>query len=103
MKIGGVMSIELVPVTSKKDLKQFIKLPWIIYSGNPNWVPPLLSEQKKMLSKKHYPFYEHSDAELFLAKRNGEIVGRIAAIKNNNHLKVYNDDVGFFWVLRIYQ
>jgi len=90
------MSIEVVPVTSKKDLKQFIKLPWRIYSGNKKWVPPLLSEQKKILSKKHYPFYEHSDAELFLAKRNGEIIGRIAAIKNNNHLKVYNDDVGFF-------
>ncbi len=90
------MSIVVVPVKSKKDLKQFIKLPWRIYSGNPNWVPPLLSEQKKMLSEKHYPFYEHSDAEFFLAKQNGEIVGRIAAIKNNNHLKVYNDDVGFF-------
>jgi len=90
------MSIEVVPVTSKKDLKQFIKLPWRIYSGNTKWVPPLLSEQKKMLSRRHCPFYEHSDAELFLAERNGEIVGRITAIKNDNHLMVYNDDVGFF-------
>ncbi|HCL00047.1 MAG TPA: N-acetyltransferase [Candidatus Marinimicrobia bacterium] len=90
------MSIEIVPVHTKNEMTQFIKFPWKIYSGNPNWVPPLLSEQKKMFSKQRSPFFEHSDAEFFLAKRNGEITGRIAAIKNNNHLKVYNDGVGFF-------
>lgn len=90
------MNTTILPVQTKKELKEFIRLPWKIYKGNPNWVPPLISELKKTFNKEKYPFFEHSDAEFFLAKRNGETVGRIAAIKNNNHLKIYNDDLGFF-------
>jgi hypothetical protein len=90
------MAVEIVPVSSPRELHQFIRLPWKIYRGNPCWVPTLLMEQTKMFSKKHFPFFEHSEAEFFLAKREGEVLGRIAAIKNNNHLKVYNDGVGFF-------
>lgn len=88
--------INIFPVRTKKDLKKFIMLPWKIYRGDKNWVPPLIIDQKEMFNKKKFPFFEHSDAEFFLAEKDGEIVGRIAAIKNNNHLKIYNDDVGFF-------
>jgi len=90
------MAVKVFPVSSSKEMRQFIRLPWKIYHGNPCWVPPLLLDQKKMFSRKHCPFLEHSEAEFFLARRDDEILGRIVAIKNNNHLKVYDDGVGFF-------
>lgn len=90
------MSISVKKVTSKNGIMDFIKLPWKIYKNNPNWVPPLIAEEKERFDKSKYPFFEHSEADFFLAEKDGELVGRIAAIKNNNHLKTYNDDLGFF-------
>lgn len=90
------MTVEIFNVKTKKEMKQFIHLPWEIYKDDPNWVPPLISELKKTFDKKKFPFFEHSDAEFFLARRDGEVVGRIAAINNKNHLKIYNDSIGFF-------
>lgn len=83
-------------VQSRRDWRRFIYLPWKIYQGNPNWVPPLISEQKSRFNRRKNPFFEHSEAEFYLATQDHQVVGRIAAIKNNNHLKVYNDGVGFF-------
>jgi hypothetical protein len=80
----------------KRDLRRFIQLPWQIYRDDPNWVPPLISEVRKMLSSRHNPFFLHSQAQLFLAERDGRPVGRIAAICNRRHLEVYDDGVGFF-------
>lgn len=90
------MAVEIIPVTTKKELREFIRLPWKIYQDDPNWVPPLISEQKKFLDKQKCPFFEHSEADFFLARKSGKTVGRIAAIKNNNHLDIYHDDTGFF-------
>ncbi len=97
-KIWGAlgMAIKVYPVKDKKDKKKFIKLPWKIYRNDPNWVPPLIMDQKKLFDRAHYPFFEHSEGEFFLAERDGEVVGRIAAHKNNIHLDVYQDDTGFF-------
>lgn len=83
-------------VQSKKDLMDFIKLPWKIYKNDPYWVPPLIMDRKKILSKDKNPFFKHAEAEYFLAKRNNEVVGRISAIKNGLHNKEHNDKVGFF-------
>ncbi|OYV88148.1 MAG: hypothetical protein B7Z63_01150, partial [Ignavibacteriae bacterium 37-53-5] len=74
----------------------FIKLPWKIYKDDPYWVPPLLMDRKKLLDTKKNPFYLHSEMEMFLAKRDGEIVGRIAAIINHNHNKFQEEEIGFF-------
>ncbi len=90
------MKVEITPVTSGKELKNFIELPWEIYKNDPFWVPPLIIDMKKLLNKKKSPFFQHSDAEYFLARKNGEIVGRIAAILNNRHNKAHNENIGFF-------
>ncbi|RJP62120.1 MAG: hypothetical protein C4543_02525 [Ignavibacteriales bacterium] len=83
-------------VKSKSDLNKFVKFPWKIYKDDPNWVPPLLYDIKKVLNKEKNPFYKHAEMEMFLAERNGELVGRIAAVKNDLHNKEHNDKVGFF-------
>lgn len=88
--------VEVVPVHTSADLRQFIRLPWNIYRGDPLWVPPLIADTKKLLNKSKNPFFEHSTADLFLARRNGEWVGRIAAILNNNHNRFHGESTAFF-------
>jgi GNAT superfamily N-acetyltransferase len=88
--------VEVSPVNSKSDLLSFIKLPWKIYEENPYWVPPLIMDRKKLLNKKINPFFKHGDAEYFLAYKDSQPVGRIAAIQNDLHNKYHNDKVGFF-------
>lgn len=99
---GGDMatgSIQIVAVTNKQEQMEFIKFPWKIYKNNPYWVPPLIIDMKKMMNRDKYAFFEHSEVDFFLARRNGETVGRIAAILNNRHNQVHNDNIGFFETL----
>lgn len=83
-------------VESKKELEQFIKLPWTIYRNDPNWVPPLIAEQKKMLDSGHNPFFQHARAAYFLASRNGEVLGRISAHIDDNSNKFQHEKCCFF-------
>jgi len=87
---------EIIPVETPQTLREFIRLPWKIYKGDPYWVPPLIMDMKKLLDKKKHPFHLHSTADYFLARRNGEYVGRIAAILNNNHNKFHSEQTAFF-------
>ena len=96
MKGSMMKETTVKPVTTKSELHQFIKFPWKIYKNDKYWVPPLLMEQKTLLSKQKNPFFKAAIAEYFLAYRNGEIVGRIGAIKNDIHLKYHNDSAGQF-------
>ena len=75
---------------------RFIKLPWRLYRNEPNWVPPLVSERKKFLDRVGNPFFEHAEAEYFLAWRDGEPVGRISAHVDHNLNEVQGNDWGLF-------
>jgi GNAT superfamily N-acetyltransferase len=84
-------------VTSKADLKTFIDYPYQKYANDPLWVPPLRMDEWDKFNPKKNPFYEHARMELFLAERNGKVVGRIAAIDNDAHNNVYKqDNMAFF-------
>ena len=72
-------TLEVRPVSSRRDLNTFIRLPWRLYQGCANWVPPLISERKRHLSRRRNPFFEHAEAEYFLAWRGSKPVGRITA------------------------
>lgn len=85
------ISIQLV-----ETKKQFIYFPWKIYKNYPHWVPPLLMDIQKILSPTKNPFFQHADMQLFLAFKNGEIVGRIAAIKNDRYNEVHDKETAFF-------
>lgn len=88
--------IDVSVVTGNKDRNAFIKFPWRIYRNDPAWVPPLIFERKTFLDRKRHPFYQHGDAVLFLARRNGEIVGRIMASDDPNYNSLHESNTGCF-------
>ena len=67
------------PVEGKRDLKAFIKLPFRIHRDHPRWVAPLIFDRKAFLDRSKNPFFQHAEAEYFLAERDGRVVGRITA------------------------
>lgn len=90
------MNVQIHPVQNRKDLIKFIKSQWLFYKNDPNFVPPLIADRLKLLNREKNPFFKHSEMQEFLAYRNNQIVGRIAAIKNDNHNITHSDKVGFF-------
>ena len=84
-----MLQIEMIDTHNKKQVDQFVKFHYDLYKDCPQWVPPFLVDVKTMLNKDKHPFHEHSDADFFVAKRDGKIVGRIAAIENKPFNKVH--------------
>ena len=72
--------VTVTPVQSMADREAFIRFPYTLYANDPNWVPPLEMERRDFLDPKKNPWFEFGNAELFLARRNGQVVGRIAAV-----------------------
>jgi GNAT superfamily N-acetyltransferase len=91
-----VSNVEISEVSSHQERNAFIKFPWRIYGNDPAWVPPLIIERKAFLDRKRHPFYRHGDAALFLARKNGEIVGRIMASDDPNYNALHQSNVGCF-------
>lgn len=90
------VSIQITPVSSGADLRAFVELPFRIYRGDPSWVPPLRSDVRWMLDPRKNPFWKHARRELFLARRDGRVVGRVAAIVDEEHNRVHQDRTAFF-------
>jgi hypothetical protein len=72
-------SVTIRPVRTRRELKRFVKVPFAIHRDHPQWVPPLIFERMQFLNRKKNPWFEHGEAEYFLAERDGEAVGRISA------------------------
>jgi GNAT superfamily N-acetyltransferase len=87
---------ELEKVEGRRAVKEFIRFPWSVYGNDPCWVPPLLLEMKEKLDTRKNPFFEHAEMELYLARRDGRLTGRIAAILDRNHNSFHNERVVFF-------
>ena len=71
--------IDIVPVSGKADLDAFIDCAYRLNASDPNWVPPLRADMKELLTPGKNPFHEHAKVQLFLARRDGQVVGRISA------------------------
>lgn len=76
-------AVEICPVHSRGELRAFVKFPWRVYRGDRNWVPPLISDRLQYLDPTTGPFYKTADVSLFLARRNREVLGTIAAFVNH--------------------
>jgi len=88
--------VSVAPVSAGSDLRDFVELPYRIYSGDPDWAPPLRSDVRWMLDEAKNPFWKHARKRLFLARRDGKVVGRLAAIADDEHNRVHEDRTGFF-------
>ncbi len=81
------MAVQLQEVISLKDLKTFIQFPHRLYRGNPYWVPALVFDELNTLRRDKNPAFEYCEARYWLARREGKIVGRVAAIFNRRHVE----------------
>ncbi len=73
------MALSITPVASKADLRAFIELPYRLHASSPQWVPPLRIERRLFLDRRFNAYFSHGLAQLFLARRDGRVVGRISA------------------------
>jgi GNAT superfamily N-acetyltransferase len=89
-------AIQVKPVRTAPDLRRFIEIPYKLYRGDPHWIAPLRIAQKDILNTKKHPFYKTSDVEMFIAERQGRIIGRVMAIVNHAHNEFQNERAGFF-------
>ena len=90
------MSTKIRAATSRADRERFIKYPFARYRDEEHWVPPLLISEREQFDPKKNPFYEHARIDLFLAERDGEVVGRVAAIDDDNHNRTHDENLLFF-------
>lgn len=91
---GRVTSVSAV--ASRRDLKRFIEYPYQKYRDDSLWVPPLRISEWERFDPRRNPFYHHARIDLYLATREGRVVGRIAAIDDDNHNRTHEENLLFF-------
>jgi GNAT superfamily N-acetyltransferase len=99
-------SVEIHTVTTQRDLKAFVRLPWRVYQGDRLWVPPLISERLEYLNPARGLFYKEADVSLFMARRGREQLGTIAAFVDHTRVKhtgLAEGGFGFFEVVEEYE
>ena len=77
-----MLTIEKVDTGNKSQVRRFVQFYYDLYKDCPEWVPPLFVDAYLPLNRKKHPFFEHSDADFFLAVDGGRVVGRICAAEN---------------------
>lgn len=93
-----MLTIEKVDTANRAQIRRFIKVPFRLYKQHPQWVPPIRSDVALMLNRKKHPFYEHSTADFFIAVRDGQDIGRIAALENCNYNKHHDVRTAQFYL-----
>ena len=91
--------VTIRPVAGPKDLKAFLDVPFGIYRYDRNWVAPLYFERREHLDPKKNPYFNHAEVQLFLAERDGRVIGRISAQIDRLRLERYGDATGQFGFL----
>ena len=90
------MSIDIKPVSTRKELKRFVQFPFSLYENNPWWVPPLFNGQLNTFSPEKNPAFEYCEAAYWLAYKDGEVAGRIAGIINKKFVDAWGEKLGRF-------
>ena len=92
-------AIEVAALRGSRDRRRFVDFPYKLHRGDPNWVPPLRRDIQTLLDRRRNPFFDHGEAEFWLAWRGGKLVGRISAQVNRLHLETHHDETGNFGML----
>jgi GNAT superfamily N-acetyltransferase len=95
---AGRVSIEQVETRRRDHVRGFIDLPYRLYAGHPLWVPPLRMDVELQLNRDKHPYYRHSDADFFVARRDGRIVGRIAVLENKRYNSTHDVRTAQFYL-----
>jgi len=93
-----MITVKKINLNSKSEIDRFVQFPFDLYEGHPQWVPPFISDVRTMLNPEKHPYYEHSEAEFFIAEREGEVVGRIAALENKPFNMYHNKKDAEFYL-----
>lgn len=88
--------VEVLPVAGRSGLSAFVGLPYALHRELPGWTPLLRRDARALVLPQKNPFWSHAERELFLARRGGRLVGRVAAIHDRLHLDTHRDGAGFF-------
>ena len=91
------MKIVEIDTHQRRQVKQFLDLPFRVYAGTPQWVPPMGIDARHALDCKRHPFYQHGAASFLLALENEKPVGRLAVIENENFNRFHNKRTAFFY------
>ncbi|MEP7292367.1 MAG: GNAT family N-acetyltransferase [Chloroflexota bacterium] len=95
------MPVQIRKVDTQADFKPYFEFPWVLYQGDPNWTPPLLSMRREQYDKKKNPAWEYIDGDFFAAYRDGRIVGTIAAYINQRHNEYNDEEIGWFGAFEV--
>jgi GNAT superfamily N-acetyltransferase len=95
------VGVEVRAVSGRRDLKAFIELPFRLHANHPLWVPPLRLERRLFLGRRTNAFFSHGEAEYFLARRDGRVVGRISAHVNHAFNDYQKKNWGWFGFLEL--
>ena len=90
------MAVTVEQVVSKKQMNEFVKFPYTLYKKDPNWVPQLLMDDFTKLNQKKHPFWQHAAGQLYLARRDGAVVGRIAGIHDTIWEETHKEKAGYW-------
>ncbi len=94
--MGAVLAVDVAPVRTTAQRDEFIRFQLDHYKDDPLYVPPIVAERRDFLDPDRNPFFHHAEVELFLARRQGRVVGRIAAISDPQYNRYHNTEYGFF-------
>jgi len=93
-----MLRVDKIDTNDKALVKRFIRIPYRLYENHPQWVPPIMMDVETQLNRKKHPFYEHSDADFFLATKDGRDVGRIAALENTRFNQYHKTKQATFYL-----
>jgi hypothetical protein len=97
----AAVSLAVRPVRSGADRKRFIELPYRLHANERHWIPPLRIERRAFLSPRLNAYFKHADAELFLAERDGRVVGRVSAQIDHAFNDFHDNRWGMFGFLEL--
>lgn len=92
------MHITQIDLHNKKQVQDFLALPFSIYKDIPQWVPPLQMDERLRLDLKRFPFYKHSQAAFFIAYEATRPIGRLAVLDNRHYNEYNNESTAFFYL-----
>lgn len=93
----GAVTVREIDLGKPRDVARFIEFPFQLYRDAALWTPPIYLEMQELMSPKKNAFFVHSTAGFFIAERGGEVVGRIAALRQRFYNETHQNDTAFFY------